>query len=1277
MKADSNFMINTIGFYLIFILLAIIVIYYIYYMYTKHCNILEKFQVVSQLLDHNYGVNYNSGRNGFDKKTLSGEITLRPCQIYFVGKKDHEKCDKEYAENPLSTCKYEFKDNWVEIDNIKKNDKINTYPKKIYNQSYTENNITNDIETAQCFKKLNQDSDKRYIYNNNDLIQYNYGGNTYSDTLVMNHRYNNTDEYSTGNFISFKFNNNDEASTNYTNVVSSICSKKYMSSGLQQNMKFYKFILDRNNNIQQVKEAILNNDMKSFTVSDVNMEHFLSVDSLNIKFKKTDNYFELIQKSKISASDAEIYKFNYNYLCGNDESGVIMDFEKSTFNNNKSYLKMKKNNNMKVNLKYNNSILRVPNYALNEISRINDINKIKIINKINELKQQIIENYNRNPLSVREELLRKISQCGRKKDETLRVYNSFGINKNISELLLSSFDVINKTATVNVNSMPTTNVKIIQNYKKKLYVAIIKNKEEEVKVNLDNFSNYDNNIETFDVTTGSLSNSSGWIYCAGERQTCKCNGLVAYGTSGKYEFENSSGSIGCNNNVFGDPYWGRYKRCYCKTTHNPPEHRRVIPDNFTNYDKNNIEIEKFTQDSSVDPTNYVRYYYQTGSSQKTYFIELTKNCVCDILIVGGGGGGGGFGGGGGAGEVLFAENVVLKPGNYIVYVGKGGNRSGRPDNINGYNGMKSGIKNKDTNEMIFAEGGGGGGSRNTNNYPPHYVGKNGNSGGSGGGGGHSNNGNPQAQGGNTIANSETFSGSTFASYGHPGGKGRNGTNGGSPNHASGGGGGAGAPGQDAIQSTVGIRTWSTYGGGGDGGIGVNMSTYFPNYGDDGWFGGGGGGNTYANGGRQGYGNNYNGSNSISNNINSTGKGGGGNGGYNGSRNIYGQDGMADTGGGGGGGVWYARDSSGNGGSGVVLINFKQYLTESQYEEYKKEADKCTSTGTSTSSEVDCVAFTNYDKNNIEIEKFIGFELKPSSYKDGSCGGYVFLEKGKNYTNYKVEFTNIQSIQINILNSTICEINSNGINYDAPIADIKNNINNFTPTKSGFYKFDCRFFINSVDEVDIESYINIRCDNINLMDYMYNGDLWPSTWNSSRKSAIQKIVLFNSYLEDVKLLNNDDNSLKNFKELLNSKPNDLFNRNFWHDLYNKYEEDLNKVAILEDNNRCQYTNAYKLNKQPFKNNCNIMSELNRFVEDFNESLKSDNVNNLFAGKSFTKPSFVKSPANITFTSDLHNINDYITYEKKNNVNDRTQKSIEDSYYNYFNDEDTERSIYVKS
>lgn len=551
----------------------------------------------------------------------------------------------------------------------------------------------------------------------------------------------------------------------------------------------------------------------------------------------------------------------------------------------------------------------------------------------------------------------------------------------------------------------------------------------------------------------------------------------------------------------------------------------------------------------------------------------------------------------------------------------------------------------------------------------------GNDGGSGGGGGHNNDSNSYASGGIKTASSGFFSGSHFSSFGNNGGNGRRGTSGGQPNHSSGGGGGAGAPGQDAVQNSNGTRTWNRYGGGGDGGIGIDMSRLFPNYGHDGWFGGGGGGNTYIYSGRQGYGSNYV-SSSIKND-NKTGKGGGGDGGFNSNRNIYGKNGMPETGGGGGGGVWGINNSTGKGGTGVVIINFKTYTIESQISSHYGAVSQCINTGTTTSERVTCSPFTNYNKKDF-IEKFDdSITLNKLRYKELACGGYVFLEKNKNYTKFNVSFSSIQSINLIIKSASIYKIDANGVNYDSPpLADLKKNIVNFIPENSGFYKFESHFFINSIDSVDIKTNLQITCDNINLKDYIYNGDLWPERWNSTTSSSIQKINLFNGIIKDIKLENNNSDSISNFKQFLNNDY-DMCNKEFWNNLYDETEKNINKIAILVDDDRCNIMSAYNSENTNFKNNCDQLKQLNRLYRIIDNSLLSTNIEELFKDEKFEKPEFKESKADVTFTSESHNIIDYITYEKKSNINNSTQKSINDNYYKYFEDEKTERSIYTKA
>ncbi|GCE10590.1 carbohydrate-binding protein [Tengunoibacter tsumagoiensis] len=54
-----------------------------------------------------------------------------------------------------------------------------------------------------------------------------------------------------------------------------------------------------------------------------------------------------------------------------------------------------------------------------------------------------------------------------------------------------------------------------------------------------------------------------WMQCASEGGTCTFSGtqVVRYGANGHYNYQTATGSIGCNNTVFGDPIVGTFKSC--------------------------------------------------------------------------------------------------------------------------------------------------------------------------------------------------------------------------------------------------------------------------------------------------------------------------------------------------------------------------------------------------------------------------------------------------------------------------------------------------------------------------------------------------------------------------------------------------------------------------------------------------------------------------------------------------------------------------------------------
>ena len=299
----------------------------------------------------------------------------------------------------------------------------------------------------------------------------------------------------------------------------------------------------------------------------------------------------------------------------------------------------------------------------------------------------------------------------------------------------------------------------------------------------------------------------------------------------------------------------------------------------------------------------ISFTYTTDSSgltgQTLYTFTPVQNIICDILIVGGGGGGGKGGGGGGGGGVLLGVNLKLNAGNLVsIKVGDGGNGATTNDNgVNGINGNDSSIT---INGIEYiAKGGGGGGTRGVN-----AIGTSGNAGGSGGGGSHANSA-PQGQGG--ASNKNIYA--NFQSFGNTGGLGKLGTSAPEPSHAGGGGGGAGSIGSNATGSGTGT-------GGGNGGLGKEFIAFFgASVGHNGYFAGGGGGNTYSNAGNRGYGNGGLGS-----------YGGGGNAGFDGTMAYFADNGLPNTGGGGGGAFFstysYNSNSGGKGGSGFVIIRYR-------------------------------------------------------------------------------------------------------------------------------------------------------------------------------------------------------------------------------------------------------------------------------------------------------------------------------------------------------------------
>ena len=301
-------------------------------------------------------------------------------------------------------------------------------------------------------------------------------------------------------------------------------------------------------------------------------------------------------------------------------------------------------------------------------------------------------------------------------------------------------------------------------------------------------------------------------------------------------------------------------------------------------------------------------------NQTPYTLTFDNPTECDILIVGGGGGGGTSysstssvpGAGGGAGGLIFLQNLTIPANTYQIKVGKGGDGDIHTDTS--YQRGKNGYNSSFSYLQTEAIGGGGGASTEGTVA--------GNSGGSGGGSVLNV---EAAQAGGTGYVSDIFKndGTILRSnyiQGYNGGETTASSQSGSEPY-SGGGGGAGEAGKNNIESGI-----SDDGDGGDGISGISgidaidfknhfgiTNTDIGEHHTDGkvYF-AGGGGTGYRNG---------------STNSSTGGLGGGGD-----STTGNGENGKSNTGGGGSGGrasESAGRWNGGNGGSGIVIIKFKQ------------------------------------------------------------------------------------------------------------------------------------------------------------------------------------------------------------------------------------------------------------------------------------------------------------------------------------------------------------------
>ena len=229
---------------------------------------------------------------------------------------------------------------------------------------------------------------------------------------------------------------------------------------------------------------------------------------------------------------------------------------------------------------------------------------------------------------------------------------------------------------------------------------------------------------------------------------------------------------------------------------------------WVNFSGSTITVSGGTVSNNSDRANFITH---TFNSPGIFTFNKDLQNV-EVMVIGGGGGGGGrrYGSGGGAGGVVFSSGMTLTAGSIPVVIGSGGSSNSQ----NRGNAGSNSTFGAGTPVALTAKGGGGGGS---------YDGSGGGGDGGSGGGATSR---PGYNGGSATQPSTNPSGTD---YGNRGGNYGPGFGGG---WATPGGGGAGNNGTD---------TPGQIQGGGNGGIGVQLSIS----GSATYYAGGGAGSIYA------------------------------------------------------------------------------------------------------------------------------------------------------------------------------------------------------------------------------------------------------------------------------------------------------------------------------------------------------------------------------------------------------------------------------------------------
>ena len=305
-----SYSLQNISLMILILILIIVILFYIKSSESRHNELIEKYSNTN-IGNADYGNNTSTDdNNDYFFPTNDSTITLRPCQVHF---------------NNDNSSKYEYRDNWKEIETIKTpNDAVaRKVPFKIIGKNnsinisdFNSSNV-NYSEVSRCFKKFNNDGSAAYKYRSNNFVTYNT-----SKFVYLNN--DDSKKYMQLEFSYNPLNNN----INYQDkVLDSVCSLQYskkLGGGLLSGLNLYRLVLE-NDIITDINSFTVNsnNNHQFDSNSIIDLTELISQNSVGYRYNdssKSFQYYSMIPKKGERNIKVQIYKFNRELLCENNNN---------------------------------------------------------------------------------------------------------------------------------------------------------------------------------------------------------------------------------------------------------------------------------------------------------------------------------------------------------------------------------------------------------------------------------------------------------------------------------------------------------------------------------------------------------------------------------------------------------------------------------------------------------------------------------------------------------------------------------------------------------------------------------------------------------------------------------------------------------------------------------------------------------------------------------------------------------------------------------------------